>query len=258
MKRLYTIAFLHLTIIFCVSAQRQYKLYLGLEAGANYSYFDRHAAPYNKPQLVNDFTKDKQINFKAGVTADILTPAWVSFSSGILYTRRGSTYKTSVPSSYYLSSIGADQSIAIINYLQYRLDYVEVPFHINFNLFNLFQPNLRNKRLDLSLGLSGLFNVSSSLHYNLVESSHVHEERWKSYRIDQVKPIIITANLGLEWRKGRLTAGTQYSHTLTSPYDTSKTNESFDLSMSTISLSAGLWFGRIQRKRHQQYAKQSK
>ena len=243
MKKLVLFLFIQGTF-FALHAQEKNKIYYGMEGGFTISFFDQKNAPFLDPSLVEAFDKAARTSFELGATADYLVSDLLSFSSGLMYTERGGSYKTKNPDFVYVNQFSGSQQSDAYNYLRYRLSYFEIPLTANINLFELLNVGKEDQSLNVFVGGSGMVNMSSKLRYNTFEGSSDPEEKWEANDMDAANAFVFGFNSGVEWRGGPLTFYVEYSSNLSDPYDTSEPGfENFDIKMSTISLGMGVWFG---------------
>ena len=241
MKKLVLIFYL-LGACLALKAQDTNKIHIGMDAGLTVSFFDQKNAPYSDPTLVEEFNRAARPSFEVGATVDYIVSDLWSFSSGLVYTERGGGYRTKNPAFVYVNQFSGAQQSDAYNYLRYRLAYVELPITVNIDVFEILDVGKDDEKLNVFIGASALANVASKLRWNVFEGRSDPDEKWESEKIDGAHQLVFALNTGVEWRGGSLSIYLEYSDHLTDIYNTPGAGESFDVSMSTISLGMGVWF----------------
>lgn len=137
---------------------------VGIQVGLNASLFDNKIGKFGANQH-SDYENYVRISPAIGITGNWRFTDVVSLQPEILYSLRGGSYRRENGSVFHLGGNGDEKAYY---YKNYRLNYLEVPILIRFNLAKLFNPDASGHKLKVhfSSGLAPAINVVSGLRYN--------------------------------------------------------------------------------------------
>src|SRR5690349_16362791 len=106
------------------------KIHYIIDLGVNISLFNQKNAPFMMPDAVTEYKRTVRTSWEFGGSLDYPMSKLVHLSVGVRYSGRGGSYKTKNPA--YVCQYSNGKNEDAYNYLNYRLDYVELPVLLKF------------------------------------------------------------------------------------------------------------------------------
>lgn len=160
---------------YCANSKKQDtpKRYMfGLYFGINNSFFNSGVGEYGDDES-SGYSNFIRISPFIGLRSIVKLTEVVSFQSEILFSSRGGSYIKENKSVAFWET-GKFGNEKVYYFVNYRLDYLEFPLLLNFNMSKIFGQYLNNdvntinprKKITVAAGIAPSFNVGSSIRYN--------------------------------------------------------------------------------------------
>ena len=205
------------------------KFTFGFHTGINLNYFNSRVSELanNKSLGYEDYFR---VSGQLGLDVNYNINDYITLGTGVRYIGKGMEYRKKEES--IINTFDQED-----NYLRvlFRLDYIEIPLHINFNFNKIFNPKYYNgKPVYVSLGLITGFNMNSDLKANSYtptnESSYSYfvdvKEEFQTYEFDYAEPILFSYAISSrfiinEYKNYRLWLGLEFNQSLNEVYNSS-------------------------------------
>lgn len=137
---------------------------LGVQLGIDGSLFDDRIGEYGD-NAFEDYKNYVRISGMLGIKGKIILTKIVAIHPEINFSLRGGSYRLENNSVVYIGGSGDEKAYY---YKNYRLNYIETPILMSFNISRLFNKEIADNKLQIHLnsGLAPAFNTGSSLRYN--------------------------------------------------------------------------------------------
>lgn len=230
-------------------AQSTKKFELGFMFGINRSSFNDRIGEFGDNVSV-DYQNFFRISPVVGLKGRLKLTNTISLQPELNYNLRGGSYRLENKSVFFLG--GADDEKAYF-YKNYRLNYLEIPLLVSFNLGNPEADDTRLK-VRLSTGLAPAINAGSSLRYNgfrtIPNGSPLSDvkENYRSEPFDHAEDFINSYILDLSFdfqnrSEQKMFVNIRLSKTLTDVYNVERLDRyNMRTKMTTICLAYGLMF----------------
>lgn len=225
---------------------------LGVQFGINGSLFDDRIGEYGDNEF-EDYKNYVRISVALGVKGKIKLTKVVSIHPEINFNLRGGSYRLENNSVVYIGGSGDEKAYY---YKNYRLNYIETPILISFNISRLFNKEIPDNKLQIHLntGLAPAFNTGSSLRYNgfraIPNGTPLADvkEKYEVVKFGYAENFVLSyiAEFSIEFQNGQsrnMFVNLRLSQTKNNVYNI-KELDGFNMQtkMTTISLNYGLMF----------------